>query len=329
MSEIFRRPDLDRLRAMAEVIWARDEPMPASEIQTALPDAVAVVTNGWGRYGSDALARAPWLRANLDVGGGFPGPDLDYEACFARGIHVLGSAWAFGPMVAEMALGMALAACREIATGDAAMRSGTEKWLHAGNASTFSLYDQPVGFIGCGGLSRSLRPLLAPFRCPIHAYDPWLTHAFIREEGYEPCSLEDLLQRSRFVFVLAVPAPENRALLDRSRLGLLPDDSVLALISLAHLIDFDALTEAVLSGRIRAAIDVFPEEPLPKDHPIRSAPGAVLSAHRAGSVREGLREIGRAVVDDLEAILAGLPPRRMQPAVPELIPRRQASDKPR
>ncbi len=86
--------------------------------------------------------------------------------------------------------------------------------------------------------------------------------------------------------------------------------------------DFDALTDMVLAGRFRAAIDVFPTEPLPKNHPIRPAPGAILSAHRAGSVASGLQEIGRAVVDDLEAILAGLPPRRMQPALPELVRRR-------
>jgi phosphoglycerate dehydrogenase-like enzyme len=323
MDEIFRPMDLERLRDAAEVVWARDEPMPAAEIQALLPDAEVVITNGWGRYGKDALDRAPHLKAILDVGGGFPGRELDYEACFSRGIRVLGSAWAFGPMVAEMALGMALAACREIVAGDAAMRAGTEKWLHAGNATTFSLYDQPVGFIGCGGLARSLKPLLAPFRCPIRAYDPWLTDAYIREEGYTPASLEELLQQSRFIFVLAVPAPENRAFLDRKRLWLLMPDAVLVLISRAHLVDFDAVTEGVLAGRFRAAIDVFPQEPLPKDHPIRSAPSAVLSAHRAGSVREGLQEIGRAVVDDLEAILAGLPPRRMQPAMPELIRRRQ------
>jgi phosphoglycerate dehydrogenase-like enzyme len=119
-----------------------------------------------------------------------------------------------------------------------------------------------------------------------------------------------------------VPSPENRALLDQAHLNRMPPDSVLVLISRAHLVDFDALTERVLAGQLRAAIDVFPTEPLPKDHPIRQAPGAVLSAHRAGSVREGLTEIGQAVVDDLEAILAGLPPRRMQQAAPELIRRR-------
>jgi phosphoglycerate dehydrogenase-like enzyme len=322
MDEIFAPADLDRLRAIADVVWAQDRPMPAEELLRALPEATAVVTGGWKRYGEDALQRAGKLTAILDVGGGFPGPELDYEACFARGIRVLGSAWAFGPMVAEMALAMALASCREIPAGDAAMRSRNEKWLRAGNATTFSLYDQPVGFIGCGGLARSLRPLLEPFRCRILAFDPWLTNAYIRADGYEPVGLEELLSHTRFVFVLAVPASENRALLDRARLELLAPNSVLVLVSRAHLVDFDALTEMVLAGRFRAAIDVFPEEPLPPDHPIRQASGAVLSAHRAGSVREGLWEIGRAVVDDLEAIVAGLPPRRMQQAIPELVRRR-------
>lgn len=231
MEEIFRPADLKRLRSIAEVAWGQSRPMPDAEQAQALPEAVAIVTGGWRRYGERALDRAPKLRAILDVGGGFPGPELDYAACFARGIRVLGSAWAFGPMVAEMALGMALAACREIAQGDAAMRAGAEQWLHKGNRTTFSLYDQSVGFIGCGGLARSLRPLLAPFRCPIRAYDPWLTDTYIREEGYEPSGLDELLRRSRFVFVLAVPAPENRALLDRSRLAMLRREAVLVLIS--------------------------------------------------------------------------------------------------
>jgi phosphoglycerate dehydrogenase-like enzyme len=97
--------------------------------------------------------------------------------------------------------------------------------------------------------------------------------------------------------------------------------AVLVLISRAHVVDFDALTELVLAGRFKAAIDVFPTEPLADDHPIRQAPGAVLSAHRAGSLKEGLWEIGQMVVDDLEAIISGLPPQRLQIAQPELIGR--------
>jgi hypothetical protein len=97
--------------------------------------------------------------------------------------------------------------------------------------------------------------------------------------------------------------------------------AVFVLISRAHVVDFDALTDLVLARRFKAAIDVFPTEPLPIDHPIRRAEHAVLSAHRAGSVREGLWELGEMVVDDLEAIAAGLPPQRLQVAQPELVAR--------
>ena len=123
------------------------------------------------------------------------------------------------------------------------------------------------------------------------------------------------------IFVLATPTTENEAMLSRDLLELIRPGSVLVLVSRAHVVDFEALTELVLAGRFRAAIDVFPTEPLDHDHPIRDAPGAVLSPHRAGLVEEALHDIGRRVVDDLEALVLGLPPRRLQAAEPELAQR--------
>jgi phosphoglycerate dehydrogenase-like enzyme len=66
---------------------------------------------------------------------------------------------------------------------------------------------------------------------------------------------------------------------------------------------------------------VYPDEPFDPEHPLRTAPAAVLSPHRAGLVQDALWELGRMVVDDLEAIVRGLPPRRMQTAEPELATR--------
>ncbi|MET9019077.1 NAD(P)-dependent oxidoreductase [Actinopolymorpha sp. NPDC004070] len=318
MAEIFSAADRERLYDTAEVVWGRDDPMPPEEAREALAGATAVVCSEW-RYGP-LPDDTPDLRAVISVSGAFPNK-LDYQACRERGIRVLSAAPAFGRQVAEMALGLALASCREIAAGDAAMRAGEERWLHAGNASTFMLYDQPVGFIGYGALARNLQPLLAPFGVRISAYDPWLGDGFLRRQGVQPVSLPELLEASRFVFVLAAPSSENQALLSRELLERVRRDAVVVLVSRAHVVDFDALTEFVLAGRFRAAIDVFPDEPLAPDHPIRGAGGAVLSAHRAGSVREGMWDIGQMVVDDLEAIVAGLPPRRLQAAEPELVGR--------
>jgi phosphoglycerate dehydrogenase-like enzyme len=318
MAEIFSAADHARLNDLVEVVWGRDEPMPVEAARAALPATMAVLCSNW-TYG-DALADAPKLRAVIGVSGSFP-RDLDYGTCFDRGIRVLSSAPAFGPQVAEMALGMALAASRQIVAGDALMRSGDERWLHAGNETTFLLYGQRVGFIGYGNLGRCLRPLLAPFGCPIAVHDPWLGDGYLRSQGLEPLDLPALLESSRVIFTLATPTVENRALLTRELLERIQPGAVLVLISRAHVVDFDALTELVLDNRFKAAIDVFPVEPLPRDHPIRRATGAVLSAHRAGSVAEGLWEIGRMAVDDLEALAKGLPPQRLQLAQPELIGR--------
>ena len=319
VGDVFSPDDLERLAEVVDVVWGRDEPMPLDEFRAALPGAFAVVSAGW-RYG-DVLDEARSLRAILTVSGGWP-PELDYARCFGRGIRVLSAAPGFAGAVAELALGLALASTRDIAAGDRDMRAGEERWLSAADGlGTFLLFGQPVGFVGFGNIGRRLRDLLEPFGCELCAYDPWQTDAYLRAEGVEPTELEHLVATSRVIFVLATPTSENAALLSRELLELVRPDAVLVLASRAHVVDFDALTELTLAGRFRAAIDVFPAEPLDPEHPIRSAPGVVLSPHRGGLVQDALWELGRLVVDDLEALCRGLPPRRMQVAEPELATR--------
>jgi phosphoglycerate dehydrogenase-like enzyme len=317
LEEIFSAEDLARLHDLAQVVWGQDAPMPPEVLAGVRDEVVAMIV---GRWRGHAVAELPALRAILEVGGRHPSPALlDYATCFARNIRVLSCAPAFGPMVAEMALGMALAAGRQIVEGHVAFTQGNERYLHQGNVGTFTLYDQPVGLIGFGGLARALRPLLAPFRCRLSVYDPWLPQTYLHDQGVTPVSLETLLATSQVIFVLAIPSVENQAMLDRALLGRIQPGALLVLMSRAHVVDFDALTELLHAGKFRAAIDVFPQEPLPQDHPIRTAPGVVLSAHRAGSVAGDMHRLGRLAVNDLEAILAGLPPLEMQIAQPEVV----------
>ncbi len=315
MDEIFAPHDLEHLHEVADVRWGKDEPMPEAAFLEALPEAEVIICAFW-RYG-DVLPQAKKLRAIFSVEGAFP-MGLDYDYCFAHHIRVVSVAPTFARQVAEMCVGMAISACREINIGDRGFREGDEKYLHAGNETTFMLYDKSVGFIGYGNLARELQKLLRPFGVSFSAYDPWLTDGFIRSQGVEPTSLEDLLEQSRFIFVLAAPTVENRALLSREYLERIQQDAVLVLMSRAHVIDFDAVTDLVLQGRFRFATDVLPTEPLAADHPIRQAEHAILSAHRAGSVREGLHEIGEMVTDDVEAVLSGYPPQRLPSLQPEL-----------
>ncbi len=318
-AEIFGNDDLSRLSSLGEVVWVRDEPMPRSEFERYKDELDVIVTGSW-RYPSPA--EIPRLRAVMEVSGRHPtAVQFDYGSAFARNIRVLSCAPAFAPQVAEMGLAMALDAAREIAVGDAAFKAGRERYLAEGNRTTFTLFGKTIGFVGYGNLARYLQRLVAPFRCTLQAYDPWLPASFIEDNDVAPVDLPTLMGTSDVVFVLAVVSKENRHMIDRTLLESMKRGAVFALLSRAHVVDFDALTDVLHDRRIKAAIDVFPAEPLSADHPIRRAPNTVLSAHRAGSVTEDLLLIGRMVADDLEAIIAGVPPRRLQNAEPEIVGR--------
>jgi phosphoglycerate dehydrogenase-like enzyme len=318
---ILSSEDLNRIHNAAEVIWGQDEPMPEAELEKVKDEIIAIVCGSW-RHGD--VQRFPRLRAILEVGGGFPSPkSLDYAACFSRGIRVLSCAPAFGPAVAELGLGLALACARQIAYTDQAFRHEEPNWSHTAFETElgmpFTLYGKQVGFIGFGGLARALKPLIEPFGCLIQVYDPWLTDTYLRRQNVTPVDLDTLMSTSQVIFVLAVPSASNRTLLNRETLSLIRPGSVFILLSRSHVVDFDALTEMLLAGRFLAGIDVFPEEPLPRDHPIHGAKHAVLSSHRAGANFEALRNVGRMAADDIEAICSGLVPQMMQQAQPEYI----------
>jgi phosphoglycerate dehydrogenase-like enzyme len=299
-------PTQARLEALGDLVVHEGEGrMPADVVDAHLPDVVAIV----GQTDLDAgrVERAPGLRAVVNVEGNLL-PNVDYDACFARGIHVLVASPAFAPAVAEAALGMAIDLVRGISAADRAMRAGTEAYELDGNRGCFLLAGADIGVIGLGELGRQLVRLLAPFGCRVRAYDPWLPDLVIRGAGAEPAGLDELLRGSRVVFVFAAPTTENQAMLGRRELELLPQGAALLLMSRAAVADVDAIVDLAGAGRLRAAIDVWPREPVPADHPARRVDGLLLSAHRAGGMPEAFRAIGRMAVADLELVLAGLPP---------------------
>ena len=305
---LFHQSDQERLTELADLAWGKGTKIPLVEAEKILPGTDAIVAAGW-QFGAQALALAKNLRVIVDVNGAWP--DLDYEKCREKGIYVLSTAPSFGYQVAEMALGMTLGLCREICIGDKAMRDGTEEYVMRGNRTTSLLRDKKVGFVGFGSLARSIMHLLTPFNCVYQTYYPSLAAEEIRHAGCVTTELDELLETSDVIYVVIAPSEMSTGILDRRRLALIRSHASLLLMSRASVVDFDALTEFVLAGRFKAGIDVFPTEPVPKDHPIREANQAILSAHRAGTVTEGLYDLGRDIVDDLAAIFTGFPPHRL------------------
>ena len=135
--------------------------MPQAAWSEAKKEASILI--GIPRYGVGDVAEnaAPHLRAIMEVGGAHPRREtVDYETCFRRSIRVLSCAPAFAKMVAELALGHALAALRNIVNADRKMRQGKEEWGWRGQADICTLYNAPVGIIGYGNLGTGITTVI-------------------------------------------------------------------------------------------------------------------------------------------------------------------------
>lgn len=316
---IFSLEDRARLEQLGHVVWHDGSPAADAHIEKYLPQTVAII--GQTPLPMERLERAPLLRMVANVESNFL-PNLDYEECHRRNIHVLSTAPVFAQPVAEMALGLALSAARRISEADAAIRSRSESlYGEEDNYDSFLLRDKTLGLVGCGNLGRALLPLLRPFSKNILAHDPWIHPNVLREMGVEPVAFDEIFERSRVLFILAATTTENQGAIGARQFASMQPGSVVVLVSRAGVVDFDALLDAASSNHIRAAIDVFPEEPIPHGHRARSTPNTVLSAHRAGNIPEIWKGMGRMVVDDLEMVLRGLPPQRCQRASLETVTR--------
>ncbi|MDJ0786282.1 MAG: NAD(P)-dependent oxidoreductase [Myxococcota bacterium] len=300
-----------RLESKLELVIHEHEPMPDALLEAHLPEASFLV--GKIPLPAERLARARKLQAVINVEGNWR-PDIDYAECERRRIPVLSAAPAMAPAVAEMALGMAIDLARGITPADRAFRSGEERFGILGNLESFLLRGKPMGLIGFGNLGRELLPLLRPFGGRIRVHDPWLPDGLLAEAGVEPAPLDTVLAESKLLFILAGATSENEGFLGAAELDRIREDAAVVFVSRAEVVDFDAFVERARAGRFRAAIDVFPEEPVPKDHPIRDAEEILLSAHRAGGLRESYQRIAEMLADDVELILEGLPPQRLQRA---------------
>lgn len=269
---------------------------------------------------AETLARMPNLRAILNVESNLLN-NMPYEVLFERGVHVVTTGQVFAEPVAELGLAMALNLARGVIDADVAFREGTELWGGEGNRSARLLSGSEVGIVGFGDLGRALNRVLAGFRAKIRVFDPWLPPSILREAGVEPASLSEVLAMSDFVFVVASVTSENRGFLGAEAFASMRRGAAFILLSRADVVDFPALMAAVASGHIVAASDVYPEEPLPADHPVRGLKGFIRSAHRAGALDSAFKKMGDMVLEDMALMDRGLPPMRCKRAERETVSR--------
>src|SRR5438309_9106357 len=261
--------------------------------------AHALIVRSETRVTVDLMNRAPHLKLIARAGIGVD--TIDVHAATRRGVAVMNAPGANTVSAAEHALGLLLALVRHIPWAADAMRRGD--WDRKRFEGT-ELRGKTIGVVGLGRIGGHVTQLARAFGMTVVGHDPYVTPERAAELQVRLLPLEQLLQAADVVTLHVALTDQTRHLINAQRLALMKPKAVLLNTARGELVDEAALVEAVTLQRIAgAAIDVFAQEPLPADAPLRKLDHVILTPHLAASTAEAQErvgvEIGTAVRDAL------------------------------
>ncbi|OCG73922.1 D-2-hydroxyacid dehydrogenase family protein [Microbacterium sediminis] len=268
--------------------WARfdadvaffDRPVRGAELTDALAGAeVIVAMRERTAFPRELLERLPDLRLLVTTGARNDAIDLD--AARRLGVTVCGTE-APGTSTPELAWGLILAVLRSIPLEDAGMRTGGWQTTIGGD-----LAGRRLGIVGLGRLGERMARIGQAFGMDVVAWSLNLDPTRAAALGVTAVTKDELFSSSDVVTIHYKLGERSRGLVGAAEIALMTPSAILVNTSRGPIVDTDALIRALEEGRIRGAgIDVFDEEPLPADHPLRSAPRTVLTPH-LGYVTDG------------------------------------------
>jgi phosphoglycerate dehydrogenase-like enzyme len=251
------------------------------------------------------LEKLPNLK--LLVTTGMRNASIDVNAASELGITVCGTQ-GLGYPTAELTWGLILALLRCIPREDKATREG-----HWQVSVGVGLRDKALGLIGLGNLGSQVATVGKAFGMALLAWSQNLTAARAAQFGAMLVSKDELLSRSDIVSIHLVLSERTRGLIGARELGLMKPTAYLINTSRGPIVEEKALIEALQRGTLAGAgLDVFDEEPLPQEHPLRRLPNTVLTPHLGYVTAEGYQVFYGHVVEDILAFLRGQPVRVIQ-----------------
>ncbi|GAA2539052.1 D-2-hydroxyacid dehydrogenase family protein [Streptomyces levis] len=277
------------------------------ELAAALADFdIAVTLRERVPFPASLLDRLPRLR--LLVASGMRNSVIDYAAAERNGVTVCGTRSSSTPPV-ELTWALLLGLARGIVTENNALRTGGP-WQSTVGAD---LSGRRLGLLGLGKIGSRVAQVGLAFGMEVTAWSQNLTKERAEEAGVHlASSKEELLRTGDFVSVHLVLGERTRGLLGADELALLKPTAYLVNTSRSAIVDQDALLAALHEGRIAGAgVDVFDIEPLPADHPMRTAPRLLATPHLGYVSQHNYRTYYGQAVEDIEAYLAGDPVRRL------------------
>jgi len=295
----------EELNSLGEVTWAdfwerENSPEEYRALITAEKPDILITFWGSGKLTPEILGENPQLKYMCHISGTVRG-QLDRE-CLKAGLLVTNWGGVISRTISEASLMMILASLRRVTEMTMGMHVRGE-WP---KERMRSLFERNVGLHGMGPIAQELVPLIRPFNVKLRAYSPNCPDHVFEKLGVErTTTLRELYAANDVISIHTGNTPENFHIVNAEILGAMQDGAVLVNTARGPIVDTEALVAELKTGRIYAALDVYEEEPLPADSPLRGLENCLLIPHKGGPTEDRLVDTGRLCIDNIRRYLAG------------------------
>jgi D-3-phosphoglycerate dehydrogenase len=293
-----RFPDLKREQALADT-FGLEMVVPADQsgFTARMVDAEVVMVTPYAKMTAREFALLRGCKAVVRYGVGYD--NIDVAEARKIGVPVSIVPDTASEEVASHAFAMGLALSRRIPHGQVAIAGG--QWAGVIGLDTPKLSNLTVGVVGMGRIGRLVAKWWAAVGASVHAYDPM--------SSFTDCpsaTLAEVLEGSDVVSLHVPLSDETQNMISTDVLGRMRRNAVVVNVSRGGLIDEHALVQALFDGRIAGAgLDTFLQEPLPADHPLRSAPNVIMTPHVAWRSTTSLDALQEQTVERARRALSG------------------------
>ena len=238
-------------------------------------------------------AKAGNLKAAVKWGIGVD--NVDFAACKDLGIPIINTPNMFGGEVADVAVGYVIGLARQLFHIDREIRNAN-KWP---KPPGMSLAGKRIGLIGYGDIGRSVAKRLLAFDMKIVAYDPGI-QGDAEMNGVERAEWPERVEEADFLIFTCSLNAHNRHMLNADVLARTKVGVQVVNVARGPLIDEAALISALQAGHVAAAgLDVFEQEPLPADSPLRAMPQCIFGSHNGSNTKDAVRRCSHQAMDKL------------------------------
>lgn len=271
-----------------------------SALLPALADVDAVLIRSATMMDAEAIAAAPRLKVIARAGVGLD--NVDIEAATQAGVMVVNAPTSNITSAAELAVGLLLAAARNIAPASEALKGGAWKRSKFGGVE---LLDKTVGIVGFGRIGQLVAERLKGFGVHLVAYDPYASAQRAGQFGVRLVGLDELLTTSDFITIHLPKTPETIGLIGKEALAKVKPTVRVINAARGGVLDEDALAEAIADGRVAGTgLDVFAKEPCTQS-PLFEHESVVVTPHLGASTEEAQEKAGVAVAKSVRLALGG------------------------